>query len=128
MAELDGQPTAVRSSFSGPGHLALANHRAFARCGVTRDSPDPPFGRFDRDPATGALTGLVRETAAHRFLTRLGAADTVRDHVVGLERVFEEFLGYGITSLRRSRRRPITGTTAWRTWSPGACSPSGPDG
>jgi predicted amidohydrolase YtcJ len=103
MAELDGaahgRPVFILRT---DGHLALANHRAFALCGVTRDSPDPPFGRFDRDPATGALTGLVRETAAHRFLTRLGAADTVRDHVDGLERVFEEFLGYGITSIHNS--------------------------
>jgi predicted amidohydrolase YtcJ len=103
MAELDAagndRPVFILRT---DGHLGLANHRACELCGVTRDSPDPPFGRFDRDPATGALTGLVRETAAHVFLTRLGAADTVRDHVEGLERVFDEFLGYGITSIHNS--------------------------
>jgi predicted amidohydrolase YtcJ len=84
------------------GHLGLASTRAFELVGVGRDRPDPPFGRFDRHPETGELTGLVRETAAHLFLGAVGAGDTVADHVAGLERVFAEFLEVGITSLHNS--------------------------
>jgi predicted amidohydrolase YtcJ len=84
------------------GHLGLASSRACQLVGVSRDRPDPPFGRFDRHPATGELTGLVRETAAHLFLGALGAGDTVADHVAGLERVFGELLPVGITSIHNS--------------------------
>lgn len=103
MAELDavshGRPVFILRT---DGHIGLANGRACELAGVTRESPDPPFGRFDRHPETGALTGLMRETAAHVFLSKLGAGDTVADHVGGLQRVFDEFLSYGITSVHNS--------------------------
>lgn len=44
------------------GHIAIANSAALAAAGVTRDTPDPQGGKFDRD-AQGEPTGIVRETA-----------------------------------------------------------------
>ena len=84
------------------GHLGLANGAAFAACGIDATTPDPPFGRFDRHPDTGALTGLVRETAAHVFLERIHADDTEEVIAQGLERVFRECLSLGITTIHNS--------------------------
>jgi predicted amidohydrolase YtcJ len=84
------------------GHLGLANRAAFAACGVAADAPDPPFGAFDRDPTTGAFTGLVRETAAHVFLNAVHGADSEADIAEGMEMVQDECLRHGITSVANS--------------------------
>lgn len=84
------------------GHLGLANSAAFAACGVDTNTPDPAFGRFDRIPGTGALTGLVRESAAQVFVTRIHETDTEDEIAAGLEQVFDEALSLGITSMYNS--------------------------
>jgi predicted amidohydrolase YtcJ len=84
------------------GHLGLANRAAFAACGVPANAADPPFGAFDRDPATGAFTGLVRETAAHVFLNAVHGADSEADIAEGMEMVQDECLAHGITSVANS--------------------------
>lgn len=103
LAELDhaagGRPLFILRT---DAHLGLANSAAFAACGIGPDTPDPAFGRFDRSPATGRLTGLVRETAAHVFLSRLHETDSEADIARGLETVFDEAFSYGITTLYNS--------------------------
>ncbi|MBB3900385.1 amidohydrolase [Roseococcus suduntuyensis] len=81
------------------GHMGLANRAAFAACGLADDVADPPFGAFGRDPATGALTGLVRETAAHIFLDAIHATDRESDIMDGMEMVQDQCLAHGITSV-----------------------------
>jgi predicted amidohydrolase YtcJ len=44
------------------GHIAVANSAALQQAGVTRNTPDPPGGKIDRD-ANGEPTGILRETA-----------------------------------------------------------------
>jgi predicted amidohydrolase YtcJ len=44
------------------GHTSWYNSKAFELANVTRDTPDPPDGRFFRDPS-GDLTGRVAEQA-----------------------------------------------------------------
>ncbi len=83
------------------GHLGLANRAAFAACGVTEDTPDPPFGAFNRD-AAGRFTGLVRETAAHIFLNAVHGGDTEDDIIAGMAMVQDECLANGITSIANS--------------------------
>ena len=84
------------------GHLGLANRAAFAECNIPADAADPPFGAFDRDPKTGAFTGLVRETAAHIFLNALHGTDDERAIMEGMELVQDECLRHGITSVANS--------------------------
>lgn len=81
------------------GHMGLANRAAFAACGLADDVADPPFGAFGRDPTTGALTGLVRETAAHIFLDAIHATDSESDIMDGMEMVQDQCLAHGITSV-----------------------------
>jgi predicted amidohydrolase YtcJ len=83
------------------GHLGLANSAAFAACGVTIHTPDPPFGRFDKLP-DGRLTGLVRETAAHIFLSAVHGQDSEADIADGMEMVQDQCLAAGITSVANS--------------------------
>lgn len=94
------------------GHLGLANRAAFAACGVPANAADPPFGAFDRDPASGTFTGLVRETAAHIFLNAVHGADSEADIADGMEMVQDECLSYGITSVANS----LTPSTAIRAY------------
>ncbi len=94
------------------GHLGLANSAAFRSCGVSPDAADPPFGRFDRHPQTGELTGLVRESATHLFLDRVHAHDTVETVASGLTAVFDEFLRHGVTTIYNS----LTGSIGIRAY------------
>jgi len=45
------------------GHAGWANSRALELAGITSETPDPPGGAIDRDPATGQPTGILKETA-----------------------------------------------------------------
>jgi len=69
------------------GHFAIFNSKAFELAGVTKDTPDPVGGMFDRDPQTGELTGGVHEDARDlvrkamppkKGLSREEAAEVVR--------------------------------------------------
>lgn len=103
LAELDqagdGRPVFILRT---DGHLGLANSAAFAVVGITEDTADPPFGCFHRHPDSGALTGLMRETATHLFLDHVHAADTPERIGAGLGTVFEAFLSHGITTVYNS--------------------------
>jgi len=48
------------------GHTSFYNSKALQLAGVTRDTPDPPGGTFDRD-ADGNLTGRVTDKATAVF-------------------------------------------------------------
>ena len=40
------------------GHAAVANSAALTIAGIGHDTPDPPGGKIERDPASGEPTGL----------------------------------------------------------------------
>ncbi|MFC2170180.1 amidohydrolase, partial [Acidobacteriota bacterium] len=46
------------------GHFSIANSQAFESAGVTKDTPDPVGGKYERDPESGELTGGIHEKAA----------------------------------------------------------------
>ncbi len=68
-ADLDAlsttRPIIIRSSF---GHTVLANSRALALGGITRDTKDPLGGKIWRD-ANGEPTGLLEDAAYEVFST-----------------------------------------------------------
>ncbi|MGH9493042.1 MAG: amidohydrolase, partial [Terriglobales bacterium] len=49
------------------GHIAVASSAALKAGGITRESPDPPGGKIDRDE-NGEATGILRETAKDALL------------------------------------------------------------
>lgn len=44
-------------------HTALVNTKALEVAGIAADVADPAGGSFERDPSTGALTGILRDEA-----------------------------------------------------------------
>ena len=95
----NGRPVFIQRTDS---HVGYANSRACALVGYDKDTPDPPFGRIDKHPESGEMTGLMRETAAHRFRGLVGEDNTVEDYVAGLQPLFERYLSHGVTSLHNS--------------------------
>jgi len=49
------------------GHTHWLNSAALSRAGITRETPDPPRGTVERDPATDEPTGILKEFA-HELL------------------------------------------------------------
>lgn len=49
---------------SADGHSLWVNTRALEVMGITNDTPDPPGGIIQRDPATGEPIGVLQEDAA----------------------------------------------------------------
>lgn len=85
------------------GHTSFYNSRAFELAGITRDTPNPPGGTFDRD-AAGELNGRVTDRATGA-LNRAGTRPTFtaeqrqqRDRD-GLAFISKQFVRYGLTSV-----------------------------
>ena len=83
-------------------HIAVVNTAMLRAFGVSEDAADPPHGRYDRDPATGRMTGLLREMAAWTLEERIKTDYRVEDYMRGLEQVFTRYLRHGVTSLHNS--------------------------
>ncbi|WP_393101598.1 amidohydrolase [Streptomyces sp. LN325] len=79
-------------------HGAWANSRALELAGVTRDTPDPADGRFERD-ASGEPTGMLQE-GAMRYVGRLTPPATPADRLAAL--------------LYAQRHLHAPGVTAWQ--------------
>jgi predicted amidohydrolase YtcJ len=87
------------------GHTAYGNSRAYAVAGVTESTPDPPGGRFDRDPA-GRLTGRAAETATD-VLEKLIPSDLTRDErQAGVRLISEMMSRTGVTSVHDAYGAP----------------------
>lgn len=86
------------------GHSIWVNSKALALAGITKETPDPPRGRIERDSVTGEATGTLREHAA-RLVSNLAPVYTPEDYREGLRRSLEMARGYGITSIQEASAR-----------------------
>jgi predicted amidohydrolase YtcJ len=83
------QPVFVRRC---DGHSAACHSRALELAGITRDTPDPPGARFERDAdgePNGVLTELGAREAVESALPALSPEDRVRN-LAALGRHFAE--------------------------------------
>ncbi|HEY9518912.1 MAG TPA: amidohydrolase [Gemmatimonadales bacterium] len=87
------------------GHSAWVNSRALALAGVTRETPDPPNGRIERDPRTGEPSGTLRESAADLVARHLPRR-TSQEIEAGLRRALAMANAFGITSLYEADADP----------------------
>ncbi|MBI1734818.1 MAG: amidohydrolase [Candidatus Rokubacteria bacterium] len=81
------------------GHAAVANSLALARAGLDDASPQPAGGHVDRDPVSGRLTGVLRETAAMQPIEAVLPPPTeaeLRDGVIAAGKLYATA---GITSV-----------------------------
>jgi predicted amidohydrolase YtcJ len=85
------------------GHTSFYNTKALEMAKVTKDTPNPPGGTFDRD-ASGDLTGRVTDLARNVFngvgtrpqFTPEQRAQRERD---GIAHISKQFARYGLTSV-----------------------------
>jgi predicted amidohydrolase YtcJ len=79
------------------GHSIWVNSKALALAGITRNTPDPPNGRIERDPKTGEPSGTLREDAAS-LVAELLPRSTRAEAADGLRAAHKMAAGFGITS------------------------------
>ena len=85
------------------GHTVFVNSVALARAGITRETPNPPGGTFDRLP-DGRLSGRVTDNAID-VLARAGqrpvidAAEKAKRARAGMAHISAAFSRYGLTSV-----------------------------
>lgn len=80
------------------GHASIANSKALAAAGIDESTPQPEGGHMDRDPATGRLTGVLREKAAFKPVEATLPPPTKDQMREGLIEVGRLYASAGITS------------------------------
>ena len=80
------------------GHTAYVNPRALALAGISEATPDPPGGRYDRDPATGKLTGRIAENAREPLDRLIPATLSREDRREGVRIISKMMTRAGLTS------------------------------
>src|SRR5678815_2400383 len=85
------------------GHTSYYNHKALEMAGITKNTPNPPGGTYDRNKA-GDLTGRVTDLARNA-IERVGTRRTFtpeqreqRDRD-GLAFISKQFVRFGLTSV-----------------------------
>lgn len=80
------------------GHVAVANSKALAIAGITKDTPQPEGGVIQKDAKTGEPTGVLEEKATHI----LSAYSSKGESVEGAAHIFVQtqkyYAGFGITT------------------------------
>ncbi len=85
------------------GHTYFYNSKAFEMAGITKNTPDPMGGTYDKDP-NGELNGRVTDTASAPFRT-VGTRPTFTDAQRetrardGIAYISKQFARYGLTSV-----------------------------
>jgi predicted amidohydrolase YtcJ len=88
------------------GHTYVVNAYALRLAGITRDTPNPFGGTFDRD-ANGNLTGRVTDLAINLITAKVQEPEFTPEQiraraVAGAARISQEFVRYGLTSVCHS--------------------------
>lgn len=79
------------------GHIAVANSAALRAAGITRDTPEPPGGKIDRD-AAGEPIGILREDPAMELVTSREPKPTPAQHLRAMQIALQDAAQSGITS------------------------------
>jgi hypothetical protein len=80
------------------GHTAYVNSRALEAAHITEETPDPPGGRFDRDPATHAHNGRISERGNEVFDKLIPEPSSREDYREGVKLIAKMMSRTGITS------------------------------
>jgi len=80
------------------GHFAVVNSKAFELAGISKESPDPVGGRFERNLKTGELTGWIHERARQAILPEgYGTEPTLEQAVEGIRWMTQQYAASGLT-------------------------------
>lgn len=80
------------------GHMALANSKALALAGITKDSQSPDGGEIVKDPKTGEPTGILKD-AAIPLMYKVIPPPTPEQKLKYIQRALQEARENGITSV-----------------------------
>lgn len=80
------------------GHIAYVNSIALTRAGITRDTPNPPQGRYVRDDK-GDLTGKLEEGPAYGRFMEVVPMPNAAQLVTRVRKLFDRASAVGCTSL-----------------------------
>ncbi len=85
------------------GHTVFYNSKAFELAKITKDTPNPSDGVYERD-TNGNLTGRVTERARDVFDTvgarpKISPVEVAERERAGLAHISREFIRYGLTSV-----------------------------
>ena len=80
------------------GHFSIVNSKAFEMAGVTKETPDPDGGKFERDPKTGELIGWIHETAEQVLQPiRYGRDPTLEEAMENIRWMATQYVASGLT-------------------------------
>jgi predicted amidohydrolase YtcJ len=79
-------------------HSYFANSKALQLARITKDTLDPRGGRYERDPVSGALTGMLYGSAGELML-KMVAPVTLEQKLIGARAAITELNRYGVTSI-----------------------------
>ena len=79
------------------GHTGFVNSRALELAKVTKQTPDPPGGRFEHD-SNGDLTGFVGDAGMQVFLRLIPRTNTREDYRKAAALISKLFVSKGVTS------------------------------
>src|SRR6266404_7660316 len=88
------------------GHTAWVNSQAIKLAKIDDHTPDPLGGKYDHDPATGHLTGHMRETGRETFDKIIPSNFTRDDHREGVRLITQMMIRTGITSVTDAMGTP----------------------
>src|SRR4029453_2615790 len=88
------------------GHTSYVNSEALRLAGIFEQTPDPPGGRFDRDPNTRRLNGRVSENANAVFESIIPAKYTRDDYRQAVKIISAMMARAGVTSVHDAQGSP----------------------
>jgi len=100
------------------GHAAVANSRALAIAGISRDTPEPAGGRIERD-SSGEPTGVLLEMPAFEPVARHVPTLSHDDRLASLEEIQKTYHAVGITGIIDPGVNPETLGVYQDLWSAG---------
>jgi predicted amidohydrolase YtcJ len=87
------------------GHFSIANSKAFQLADVTKETPDPVGGKFDRD-LNGEIIGGLHETAIDMILPKEVTIPTRKQSYDGAKEILNECAEVGLTCVYDTVRKP----------------------
>lgn len=81
------------------GHTSYVNSLAFKMADVSDNTPDPPGGRFERDPSGGGLSGRVSESANDVFDKIIPSQYSRQDYRDAVKLISRMMSRTGVTSV-----------------------------
>lgn len=87
------------------GHMGVANSKALALAGITKQSPVPAGGETEKDSATGELTGILKDNAMNAMFAAI-PEPSEKQYDNALQLAIAEAHRNGVTSVQDITLKP----------------------